>query len=77
MVWKCWEKKWIFLYAFEREIGISAENQSGLIILNMTSRQIRVNENNLRKSPILSTLKEDTTSVELREVILINEHVSQ
>lgn len=43
----------------------------------MMSRQIRVNENNLGESPILSTLKEDTAFVQLREVILINEHVSQ
>lgn len=41
------EKMWNFGYAFEREIGRNAENDSGLIILNMRSREIRVNVNNL------------------------------
>lgn len=50
---------WNFGCAVEGEIGISAENDSGLIILNMKSREIRVNENNLGGSPILSTLKID------------------
>lgn len=43
---------WNFSCAFEGQIGISAGNESGLIILNMRSREIRINENNLGGSPI-------------------------
>lgn len=50
------EKMWNFGCAFEGEIGINAENDSGLIILSMRSREIRVNEKNFGGSPNLSTL---------------------
>lgn len=45
-----------FGYAFEGENGINTENESGLVILNTRSREIRVKENNFGGSPILRTL---------------------